>query len=160
MDDVFVLIDKLENEFLSAKNAVFSKKVMVDAQVCLQLITEIKNGLPSALKKAQDIIDHSTEIVVSSNKKGEEIVAEAERRASEIVSQSEILRRAERDAKIIRNEAIQFANTLKGDSRLYVDDMFADVEHFLADTIACIRNNREELRGSIVKEKRQPPNKK
>ncbi len=157
MDDVFVLLEKLENEFLGAKNTVFSKKAMVDAQRCLQLITEIKNGLPSALRKAQDIIDHSTEIVESSTQKAQEIVDEAERRATEIVSQSEILRRAERDSKIIRSEAVQFSNTLKNDSRLYVDDMFADVEKFLADTIACIRNNREELRGSIIKDKKRPP---
>lgn len=157
MDDVFVLLEKLENEFLGAKSAVFSKKSMVDAQICLQLITEIKNGLPSALKKAQDIIDHSTEILESSHKKGQDIIADAERRADEIVSQSEILRRAERDSKLIRNEAVQFSNALKNDSKLYIDDMFADVEKFLANTISCIRNNREELRGSIVKDKKQPP---
>lgn len=156
MDDVFVLLEKLENEFLGAKNTVFSKKAMVDAQRCLQYITEIKNGLPSALKKAQDIIDHSTEIVASSTKKAQEILTDAENRAIEMVSQSEILKRAEHDSKVIRSDAVQYANTLKNDSRLYVDDMFADVEKFLADTIACIRNNREELRGSIVRDKKPP----
>lgn len=152
MDDVFSLLDKLENELLSAKNAVFSKKAMVDTQACIQLISEIKNGLPSTIKKAQNVLDESDELINESRRKAKEIIEDAEKRADEIVSQSEILRRAEKDAKSIRNEAIQFANTLKGDSRIYVDDMFADVEKFLADTIACIRNNREELRGSIIKD--------
>lgn len=154
MDDVYVLLDKLENELVSAKNAVFSKKAMVDTQYCIKLIAEIKNGLPLTIKKSQNILDEASDIINESRQKAKEILDEAENKADEIVSQSEILRRAERDSKIIRNEAIQFANTLKGDSKLYVDDMFADVEKFLADTIACIRNNREELRGSIIQDKR------
>lgn len=153
MDDVFTLLDKLENELLSAKNAVFSKKAMVDTQSCLQIISEIKNGLPSTIKKAQDVLGEASDIINDSRRKAKDILEEAEAKADEIVSQSEILRRAEKDAKSIRNEAIQFANTMKGDSKIYVDDMFADVEKFLADTIACIRNNREELRGSIIKDK-------
>ena len=153
MDDVFTLLDKLEQELVSAKNSLFSKKGMVDTQYCMQIIADIKNGLPSTIKKSQNILDEASDLINDSRKKAKEIIEEAERKADEIVSQSEILRRAERDAKLIRNEAIQFANTLKGDSKIYVDEMFADVEKFLADTIGCIRNNREELRGSIIKDK-------
>ncbi len=153
MDDVFSLLDKLEHELLSAKNAVFSKKAMVDTQVCIQIISLIKNGLPASIKKAQDILDEASDILNDSRKKAKEIIEDAEKRADEMISQSEILRRAEKDAKIIRSEAIQFATTVKEDSKIYVDDMFADVEKFLADTISCIRNNREELRGSIRKDK-------
>ena len=74
MDDVFTLLDKLEGELLGARNAVFSKKSVVDATKCLQILTEIKNGLPSSLKKAQDILDNSVEIVRQSNQKAKEIV--------------------------------------------------------------------------------------
>ena len=157
MDDVFTLLDQLENELLGARNAVFSKKAMVDATKCLQLLAEIKNGLPSSLKKAQDILDNSVEIVRQSTQKAKEIVEDAERRADELVSQSEILRRAEADAKTIRSEATQFSSRIKSDSRIYVDDMLSEMERFLSDTIACVRNNREELRGSLIKDKRQNP---
>lgn len=155
MDDVFTLIDRLENELLGARNAVFSKKAMVDATKCLQILTEIKNGLPSSLKKAQDILDNSVEIVKQSTQKAKNIVDDAQRKADEMVSQSEILRRAEADAKTIRSEAVQFASRLKTDSRMYVDDMLSEMERFLTDTIACVRNNREELRGSLIKDKKQ-----
>lgn len=154
MNDVFTLIDNLENELLGARNAVFSKKAMVDANKCLQILTDLKNGLPSSLKKAQDILDNSVEIVRQSTEKAKKIVDEAQRKADELVSQSEILRRAEADAKTIRTEAVQFASRMKSDSRMYVDDMLSEMERFLTDTIACVRNNREELRGSIIKEKK------
>ena len=154
MDDVFTLLDKLEGELLGARNAVFSKKSVVDATKCLQILTEIKNGLPSSLKKAQDILDNSVEIVRQSNQKAKEIVEDAQKKADEMVCQSEILRRAEADAKTIRSEAIQFATRVKNDSRMYVDDMLSEMERFLTDTISCVRNNREELRGSIIKDKK------
>lgn len=157
MNDVFTLLDKLENELLSAKNAVFSKKAMVDSAKCLQLLAEIKNGLPSSLKKAQDILDNSVEIVRQSTQKAKEIVEDAQKRADELVSQSEVLRRAESDAKTIRGEATQFSARVKNDSRMYVDDMLSEMERFLSDTIACVRNNREELRGSIIKDKKLGP---
>ncbi len=153
MDDVFTLLDQLENELLSAKNAVFSKKAMVDTQSCIQIISNIKAGLPASIKKSQKILDEAQDILNESRKKAKEIIEEAENKADELISNSEILKRAEKDAKLIRSEAIQFANTVKGDSKIYVDDMFADVEKFLADTISCIRNNREELRGTIRKDK-------
>lgn len=155
MNDVFNLLNQLENEILGARNAVFSKKSMIDAQKCLELLTEIKNGLPSQLKKAQDILDNSVEIVRQSNQKATEIIADAQAKADELVSQSEVLRRAESDAKIIRSEAVQFSNRMRNDSRMYVDDMLSEMERFLTDTIACVRNNREELRGSLIKDKRE-----
>ena len=77
MDDVFTLLDQLENELLSAKNAVFSKKAMVDTQSCIQIISNIKAGLPASIKKSQKILDEAQDILNDSRKKAKEIIEES-----------------------------------------------------------------------------------
>ena len=70
------------------------------------------------------------------------------------MSESAVLKRAEAEAKAIRDEAVAYNETMRARAREYVDAMFADMEKFLLDTLAVIRNNREELNGSIIKGKK------
>lgn len=154
MEDVIGLIEQLENNLASARNAMFSRKVVVDAEECLDLIARLKNCMPQSIHEAESLVSRAETIISNAEMRAQKIVREAEMRAEQIVSESELLKRAEEEGESIRQEARQFNDTIKNNARIYVDSLFEDVEKFLADSISTVRNNREELRGSLIKDKR------
>ena len=154
MENVFDLIERLEDCFAKARTAMFSKKVAVDADECLELLARIKESLPATIREAERLVGQSENMIGNAESKAQRSVREAEMRAEQIISESELLRRAEEESEAIRAEARQFNDTIKKNARIYVDNLFEDVEKFLGDSIATVRNNREELRGSLIKDKK------
>ena len=154
MENIYGLIEQLENYLSKARTAMFSRKVVVDADECLDLIAKIKDSLPTTIRDAERLVSQSENMVSNAESKAQRIIREAETRAEQIISESELLRRAEEEGESIRAEARQFNDTIKRNARIYVDNMFEDVEKFLADSIVTVRNNREELRGSLIKDKK------
>ena len=153
MENVMNLIDELENELIGSTTGMFGRK-KVDIERCLNLVNELKAVMPQVVKEALVLIQNEDKYKEETENYCAKIVEDAQARAEEILSQSEILKRAEREAETIRAQAMQYYDTMKENARDYVDAMFKDMEAFLSDNITCIRNNREELRGSMVN--RQP----
>ena len=154
MENIYNLIEQLEDCFAKGKSSMFSKKVAVNADECLELLARIKESLPGTISEAERLVSQSENMIGNAESKAQRIVREAEMRAEQIISESELLRRAEDEGEAIRAEARQFNDTIKKNARLYVDSLFEDVEKFLGDSIATVRNNREELRGSLIKDKK------
>ena len=155
MENVYNLLEELENCFAKAKTAMFSKKVAVDAEECLALVAKIKDALPTSIREAERLISQSENMIGNAEAKAKRIITEAEMRAEQVISESELLRRAEEEGESIRAEARQFNDTIKRNARGYVDGLLQEMENFLANTISVVRNNREELGGSIIKDKKQ-----
>ena len=153
MENLMNLIDELENELIGSTSGVFGRK-KVDVDRCLSLVNELRSIMPSAVKEAIVLMQNEEKYKEETENYCTNIVDDAQARAEEILSQSEILKRAEREAETIRAQALQYYDTMKQNARDYIDAMLKDMENFLADNITCIRNNREELRGSMVN--RQP----
>lgn len=154
MENVFNLLEELENCFAKAKTAMFSKKVAVDADECMMLINKIKESLPTSIREAERLVSQSENMIANAEAKARRIVNEAEMRAEQVISESVLLRRAEEEGESIRAEARQFNDTIKKNAREYVDGLLQEMENFLANTISVVRNNREELGGSLIKDKK------
>ena len=150
MEDIMYLLDQLEDEITRARSAVFSKKVMVDGDMMMQIVTKLKDSIPMSIREARNIMENKDEIESRSQAEAKKIINEAEMRAEHIVSETELLRRAEKEAQNIRNEALLYNDTIKTRAKEYCDDMFKDLEKFLTETVMCVRNNREELKGTII----------
>jgi len=152
MEDIFLIIEELENELMSSKNALFSRKSIVNTEKCLRYIAELKENLPSSLKEASVMIKSKQELMDKAGAEAQQVINEAHTQAREVLNQSTILKRAESESKAIRGEAMLYNDTIKKNAKIYADDLFNDVEKFLIDMITTIRNNREELRGELVKD--------
>ena len=153
MQDVMLLIEELETELLNSKSGLFGKN-KVDSNKCLQYLNDIKTALPTSIREARQIVETKHQQLEEADIESHRIIQAAQERAEELMSESAVLKRAEAEAKAIRDEAIAYNDTMRTRAREYVDALFADMEKFLVDTLAVIRNNREELNGSIIKEKK------
>ena len=111
MENLMNLIDELENELIGSTSGVFGRK-KVDVDRCLSLVNELRSIMPSAVKEAIVLMQNEEKYKEETENYCTKIVDDAQARAEEILSQSEILKRAEREAETIRAQALQYYDTM------------------------------------------------
>lgn len=145
--DVMKLLEELDEE-LNNHRGLFTKKVDVDK--CADLVRKIRKTLPETLREAEYVVANRDKILDNADSVAKNTIREAEDRAEHIVDNSEIIRRAEMDAKRIIDSAYAQCDALTRHTKDHLDNTFKEVEQFLLSTLTMIRNNREELRAAMI----------
>ena len=146
--DLMQLIEQLEYELGDRKGGLFTKKI--DIGKCVQLTRQIRNALPDSLREAAYVVDNKQKILENADSVAKNTIREAEERAEHIIDNSELIKRAELEAKQLMETAYMQCDALVDNTKAHLDVMFRDVEQFLQSALAMIRNNREELRGAMI----------
>jgi len=145
--EIMQILEELESE-LSGKKGMFSKKV--DVGRCAELVYTLKGEVPASIRESEYVIKNRKKILDNADSVAQNTIREAEERAGHIVENSELVKRAETEAKKVIELAYMQCDTLVERTKGHLDEMFKDIEQFLLSTLAMIRNNREELRGAII----------
>ena len=146
--DVMRIIDELEAELGERRGGLFSKKI--DIGKCVQLTKAIRGAMPDAVREAEYVVENKQKILEKADSVAKNTIREAEERAEHIIDNSELIKRAEREAKQLMETAYMQCDALVDKTKAHLDIMFRDVEQFLQSSLAMIRNNREELRGAMI----------
>ena len=151
MNEILDIVEELENEFLD-KKGLFVKRIDIDR--CAKLTAALKREVPRTFNEAQNIVASRKSILENADNAAKNTIREAEDRASFIVDGSELVKQAEIEAKKVIEMAHMERDVLVERTKAHLDDMFKDIEQFLLSTLAMIRNNREELRGAMIMNKK------
>ena len=146
--DVMRIIDELEAELGERRGGLFSKKI--DIGKCVQLTKAIRGAMPDAVREAEYVVENKQKILENADSVAKNTIREAEERAEHIIDNSELIKRAELEAKQLMETAYMQCDALVDKTKAHLDSMFRDVEQFLQSSLAMIRNNREELRGAMI----------
>lgn len=146
--DVMRIIDELEAELGERRGGLFSKKI--DIGKCVQLTKAIRGAMPEAVREAEYVVENKQKILENADSVAKNTIREAEERAEHIIDNSELIKRAELEAKQLMETAYMQCDALVDKTKAHLDIMFRDVEQFLQSSLAMIRNNREELRGAMI----------
>ncbi|MCI8488078.1 hypothetical protein [Pumilibacter intestinalis] len=146
--DVMRIIDELEAELGERRGGLFSKKI--DIGKCVQLTKAIRGAMPDAVREAEYVVENKQKILENADSVAKNTIREAEERAEHIIDNSELIKRAELEAKQLMETAYMQCDALVDKTKAHLDIMFRDVEQFLQSSLAMIRNNREELRGAMI----------
>ena len=149
--DILKLLDEMESE-LTDKKGLFSKKV--DIGRCVDILYEMKRAFPESIREADYIVANKNKILENADNVAKNTIREAEERAEHIIDNSELIKRAEIEAKNIIDTGYMQCDTLVDRTKAHLDSMFKDIEQFLLSTLTMIRNNREELRGAMIMKRR------
>ncbi len=149
--DILKLLDEMESE-LTDKKGLFSKKV--DIGRCVDILYEMKRVFPESIREADYIVANKNKILENADNVAKNTIREAEERAEHIIDNSELIKRAEIEAKNIIDTGYMQCDTLVDRTKAHLDSMFKDIEQFLLSTLTMIRNNREELRGAMIMKRR------
>jgi len=143
--DINQIIEELEAELYKSKNFLWSKK----NDKCVSLVEELKRNLPTALKEASYLLSQRDKILFQAQESAKKTIAEAEQRAEQILSQSELIKKAEEEADEIVEQANRRTSQMYTATKSNLDKMLKSVEDYLTENLHIVRNNREELNGTL-----------
>ena len=152
--DINQIIEELESELYKSKNFLWSKKTLVNMERAGSLVEELKRNMPTALKEASYLLSQRDKILFQAQESAKKTISEAEARAEQIVSQSELIKRAESEANEIIDSANKRCSQMYQATKSNLDKMLKSVEDYLTENLHIVRNNREELNGSLFNKKR------
>lgn len=141
------LLEQLEDVVESATGIPLSGgKCILDREVVLDLIQEIRLKLPDDIKTANRISEEKNRILAEAQQEAEHIVGNAESRIASLVDENEITKKAYEQAEVIISNTKKNAREIRLGTREYADSVLNKVEEILEETIDIIKENRKELK--------------
>ena len=147
--DVEHLINMLYDMVNDAKNApLSSEKCVIDRDAALDLLDEIREGLPAELKRAQDLIQAKEDYVNSAKREVGRMMQQAEYDAKSKVSDSEVLVAARERGREITARAEERANEMYRVVNEYTEDALRCTEEAIQAALNEVKESRVRFRAA------------
>ncbi|MGN1138195.1 MAG: ATPase [Ruminococcus sp.] len=144
------LILELQDMVNDAKQLPFSKdnKVLVSGDRIFDILEQLEDNLPSEIRQAKGVVADRDRIIAAANEKYDDMIKQAEERRKAMVSQSEIVKAAEAQAKVIISDAKKKSNEMQRAANDYVDGLLSKVDESLSAQANEIKRMRKEFKAS------------
>jgi chromosome segregation ATPase len=160
--DLTARLSQLEEMVRDAKSMPLSSSALLNRDEVLDLIEDLKAGLPDEIKQARWVVKDREELLAKARRDAEAMVEQARAEQLRLASHEAVMQRAKEEAERIVQEADEDARQLRLDSEDYVDAKLAQLEgtlqKILEETIASndalsktidqVVAGREKLRGA------------
>lgn len=141
----FKLLDELEDIIDNAGNIPLSRKVAVDKEELLEIIKDIKIGLPNQFKQAEWVNNEKQKILDDAQKDADSLLVRTQTFVDEKVKESEITKLAQENA----NKTLQLANAtaeeIKIGAKAYAIEMLGKLHSNIEKINKVIEENIKEL---------------
>ena len=145
--DVQRLLDMLYHMIDDAKGAAFSaEKCMINRDEALDLLDEIRAGLPVELRKAQELLKARDEFVAAAKSDVEKMMKQAEMDAKTIVSESETTQQARTRGNEIIRRAEERSKELYRVANTYTEDALRRTEEAIQAALNELKESRSRFR--------------
>jgi len=139
------LLNELEDELRDKRGMLRKENGRVFA-----VISELRESVTLSLEEADYIVKKQKQILKNADTVARNTLKAAEERAEHIIGTTEIMQKAEGEAKNLMNKTANKCDVLVKKTKEHLDTMFIDAEQFLLSTLTMIRTNREELREAML----------
>lgn len=155
------LIDEIETYIDGCKYQPFSNtKIVVDKEEIDELLRELRMKTPDEIKRYQKIISNKEAILSDARAKAEALINEATVHTDQLVSEHEIyqqayaqattvVKQAHQQAQEILDNAVMEANSMRAAAMQYTDDILANVESLMSQTIKMTTDHYESFISSL-----------
>lgn len=144
--EIFDVIDQLEEIVETSFTFPIWNKTMVNKSEIMELLGDLRLGLPEELKQAKWVKEERTRIITEAHQEASNIVKETEEQVKQMVNENEITKKAYEQANEIMENAQKNAREVRLGARQYADSILAGVEEKLTGHIQEIQAGRAELR--------------
>ncbi|MBZ4645260.1 MAG: hypothetical protein PWR27_588 [Petroclostridium sp.] len=144
--EVLALIDALEDIVEKGVPIPLSGKSVVDKQEILELIQEIRLKLPDDLKQAKWVKEERQRILLEAQKEANNIIKEAESKIISLIDEHELTKKAYEQASEIIANAQKNAREIRLGTKEYADNILANLERIIQETLDVLHENRQELK--------------
>ncbi len=125
---VLELLDEIEDIVDTAPGLPLTGKIVIDSNDLLEIIREIRLGLPDDVQQAKWVKEEKERILTEAKAEYEKIIVEANKQADYLVDNHDITLRAQKLAEEIREDAEQYCKLLKMRTYDYVDKILYDMQ--------------------------------
>ena len=147
--DVERLIDMLYDLINDAKNApLSSEKCVIDRDTALDLLDELRAGLPAELQRAKDLIQAKDDYVNSAKLKVGRMMQQAEYDAKSKVSDSEVLMAARERGREVIQRAEERSNEMYRVVSEYTEDALSRTEEAIQAALEEVKESRVRFRAA------------
>ncbi|MDE7015927.1 MAG: vacuolar family H+-ATPase subunit H [Kineothrix sp.] len=149
------LIDEIEEYIDSCKyQALSNTKIIVNKEEIDELLRELRMKTPDEIKRYQKIISNKEAILNDARTKAEALINEATVHTNELINEHEIMQQAYAQAnevvslashqaqEILDNATIE-ANNMRAAAIQYTDDMLANLENMMVQTMNMTTSHYE-----------------
>ena len=151
------IIEEIEEFIDGCKyKALSNTHIIVDKEQIDELLRELKLKTPEEIKRYQKIISNKEAILADAREKANALINEATVHTNELINEHEIMQQAYAQAnevvtlatnqaqEILDNATIE-ANTMREAAMHYTDDMLANVENIIAQSMEGAAFRYEQL---------------
>lgn len=155
------LIDEIEEYVDSCKYQPLSNsKIIVNKEEIDELLRELRMKTPDEIKRYQKIISNKEAILNDARTKAETLINEATVHTSELINEHEIMQQAyaqanevvtlaTQQAQEILDKATIEANSVRAAAMQYTDEILANLENFLMQTMNTTTAHYESFANSL-----------
>ena len=147
--DIMALIDKLEDLIATGKKVPLTNSVVVNEKDLYDIIDEVRATLPDELKQARWIVKERQEMIEEAEKESNRIIEESRERANALAAETEVVKRAEKQAADILDAARAREREIRLGAEDYADEMLANLEVNLGKLLTAVQRGRDRLQGKI-----------
>lgn len=155
MEDIEMLLVKLEEEIQSGKKALFGNAISINPDNCYKLIERIRDSLPDVIRDAHRVVADKEQIKAEANERANKLIAAANAKVEELLAETNIVKRAEEAADTIIAEAKEFEENIVSGVKHNLSALLENTEATLSDAVMLVRDSREELLGSIIPSRKE-----
>ena len=149
------IIDEIENYIDECKPSAFSSsKIIVNRDEIETLLQELRTKTPDEIKKYQRMIANREQILADARAKADEIINQAQIQTNELVSEHQIMQQAyaqaneviliaQKNAQEKIDRATEDANNIRMGAIAYTDELLANIQTILANSIETTRSRDE-----------------
>lgn len=143
--DLCDLLEHLRELVETARSMPLSNSAIVNRDEVLELLDETVERLPEELRQARWLLKEREEYLERARREADEIVAAARVQAEGMVQRTEVVREAQRVARITIEQAEAHGRQLRNQAEDYVDAKLASFEATLERTIGVVQKGRRRL---------------
>ncbi len=141
------VVDRLEYLVQHARRVPFSNQVMLDEEELLEMVQQLRSGLPEEIKQASWTVAEHERLIKEAHAEAGRILVLANQRAEAAVQESEVLRRARREAERTLSEARTRADEVVREAEAYALDQLRQLETTLSRALGTVKRGIELLQG-------------
>ena len=123
-------------------------KVFVDGEEVRQILDEIKEEIPTEVRKAKAIVADRTQIIEDAHREADSILRIAQEKADALIEQDEIVRQAQAKANELLAQAQAKFKEMRQASNDYVEDLMRRTDESLSESLAELRKTRQNIKAS------------
>lgn len=144
-DDLLRILDELDQLITDARSMPMSASAIVHRQDALELIDSARRAVPTAVRRAAEIVADADAVLTESREESERIVAHAQEEAERLVAGENVVRMAHERADEIVAAAEEHASQLRHGADDYSYRSLNTLETELSKISEQVRAGREVL---------------